>query len=408
MRPRGAVIIGGYINGLGLARSLAARGVRVGVIRTNPFDIAHRSICVSSHDVAGGLAGDPDRLVETLERRAAEWRGWALIPADDAALDAIARHWDWLAARHLIVAPTPEQVPFFLDKEKMLAAARSIGMDLPRLYGVAGVGAPLDPEPRFPLLVKPFTGHHFSTRFGVKMFTAHGPDEFKSSVELAAGAGLRCGVFEFIPGPDSQIYAYCTYIDRRGAAAPGVTIRKLRQSPPLAGVARVAEIVPEPPGLREAVLQLLRKIGFRGMAAAEFKLDPRDGSFKFLEVNGRSVIYNALLRKGGLDLAALAWSDYVEVATPEMRPANWPGIWVNLHADLLYSAFHGRSEGLTLRSFLRPYRRPKIEAVWSPQDPAPFFSQWGGTALRSFSAIWRGQGSNGRKTGCGRPPAEAI
>ena len=54
-----------------------------------------------------------------------------------------------------------------------------------------------------------------------------------------------------------------------------LTVRKLRQSPPLFGDARVAELERGPGALREATVELLRRMGHRGVAAAEFKLDPR-------------------------------------------------------------------------------------------------------------------------------------
>jgi predicted ATP-grasp superfamily ATP-dependent carboligase len=107
---------------------------------------------------------------------------------------------------------------------------------------------------------------------------------------------------------------------------------------------------------------------------AEFKRDPRDGTLRFIEVNGRSVVYNALLRRAGLDLAGLAWDG------KPARTNGWRGVWVNLHADLLYAVLRER---LGPREFLAPYRRPTVEAVWSRSDPRPFTAQWAWTARRA-------------------------
>ncbi len=116
------------------------------------------------------------------------------------------------------------------------------------------------------------------------------------------------------------------------------------------------------------------------MAVAEFKLDPRDGRFRFMEVNGRSVIYNGLLRRAGLDLAGLAWSDQVCGQPEPARPNGWPGVWIHLHADVLYSLLYRRYDRVAFADFLAPYRRPKIDAVWSATDPFPFITQWSRTA----------------------------
>ena len=162
-----------------------------------------------------------------------------------------------------------------------------------------------------------------------------------------------------------------------------------------------SEVVADPAELRAATIALARRIGLRGIAVAEFKRDAADGVFRFIEINGRSVIYNGLLRRAGLDLAALAWSDCVDGAplrattTPSrgVAPATpWPGVWIHLHADVLHALVNGRREGLGLADFARPYGRPKTYGVWSAADPRPFFAEWARTAREALG----GYAGNGR------------
>jgi D-aspartate ligase len=381
VRAPGAIVIGGYINGLGLVRSLAAQKIPTAVITTEPFDVAHHSRHVTGWEAAPGLQCQPDLLPELLERRCSEWAGRALIPANDEALAAVAHHDELLARNHTVISPPQELARVFLNKRTMREAAEAVGIDLPRCYGTPSDGMAVT----FPVIVKPLSGHAFQTRFGCKLFLAENETELRTATEKVREAGIECEVYDLIPGRDDCIYVYCTYIDGRGEPADGLTVHKLRQSPPRFGVARVAEVVKDIPALREATVELARHLGFRGMAAVEFKRDPRDGSYRFMEINGRSVIYNALLRRAGLDLAALAWADYVHESPAKAAPNGWPGVWMNLHADVLYSALKGRRESLTFREFLAPYRRPHMDAVWERDDPRPFFSQWGRTALEALS-----------------------
>ena len=390
MRSPGAVVIGGYVNGLGLVRALAARNVLTVVVRTKPYDLAHRSRWVSAHDSAAGLEERPELLVELLERRARDWPGWAVFPTNDEALAALAQHHDRLSARYRLVAPPWEVARSFLDKELMLEAARAVGVGMPRCFGPATAATAALAELRFPVIVKPLVGYRFFARFGTKLFVADDREELGRCISRLAEAGIPGQVFDLVPGPDSRIYAYCTYVDAGGEPRGGVTIRKLRQGPPFFGVARVAEVVEDVPALREATIEILRRIGHRGMAVAEFKLDPRDGSFRFLEVNGRSVLYNGLLRRAGLDLGGLAWSDYACGRPERARPNGWPGVWVHLHADVLYSTLYRRRECIGLAEILSPYARPTIDAVWSAADPVPFVVQWAGTARAGASALWHG------------------
>lgn len=329
MRSVGAIVIGGYINGLGLVRALAARHIPIAVITTKPYDIAHRSRWTSTHDPIVGLDEQPDHLLALLERRSSAWSGWAIFPTNDGAMTALAQHWDRLSRTYRIVAPSPEVAPYLLDKERMLAVARAVGVDVPHCYGAAIETTAARRDLRFPVVVKPVIGYRFFARFGCKLFVATDHDELIRCIERLAEVGLAGEIFDLIPGADSEIYAYCTYVDAQGHATAGLTVRKLRQSPPFFGVARAARIAPDEPQLRDATLAILRRIGFRGMAVAEFKRDTRDGTFRFLEINGRSVIYNALLRRGGLDLAALGWSDYVDAQPAVVEPKGWSGTWIN-------------------------------------------------------------------------------
>lgn len=359
MERLGAIVIGGYVNGLGLLRALAARDIPVAVVTTRPYDVAHRSGWCVAHEAVADLDERPDALIALLERWARERAGWLLLPTNDEALVALSRHRDRLAERYRVAAPPWSVTRQVVDKRALLEVARAAGIDLPHRYGPAVADSVERGDLRFPVIVKPVLGYRFASRFGSKLFVARDRDELRRAVARLAGAGLEGDVFDLVPGGDEMLYAYCTYVDARGVAHDGVTVRKLRQSPPLFGVARVAEVVDEIPELRAATHAVLERIGFRGVAAAEFKRDPRDGRFRFLEVNGRSVVYNALLRRAGLDLATLAWDDLVERRATASRANGWRGAWTNLHADLLYSALY-RHQRVTLGGFLAPYGRPRV------------------------------------------------
>lgn len=390
LKAPGAVIVGGHVNGLGLVRALAARGIRTAVISTKPYDIAQHSRWVSAHAPLLEIEEQPDALADLLERRAGDWSGWALLPANDGALAALAQCHERLSPHYRVVAPPEQMAQCFLDKRRMLEVAAAVGTPLPHCYGPATALNSTLAELRFPVLVKPDVGYRFTARFGCKLFVARDRTELSTSIARVEEAKIPAQVFDLIPGPDHQIYAHCAYIDASGEPRGGITIRKLRQSPPLFGVARVAEIAEDIPALRESTIEIVRRIGFHGMVSAEFKLDGRDGTFRFLEVNGRSVIYNGLLRQAGLDLAALAWSEIMEGRVQTARTTHWPGVWIHLHSDVLYRLLRRRTEELGARSFVAPYLRPKTYAVWSASDPRPFFAEWSRTARLGARAAWGG------------------
>jgi predicted ATP-grasp superfamily ATP-dependent carboligase len=387
IEPKGVVVIGGHINGLGIIRSFRAQRIPVAVILTKRHDFAQYSRCISGYDRAFGIAEDPQQLSEVLDRRSSQWGGWALFPANDEALAALVHNRQHLECSHAIFAPPAEIASYFLDKERMLNIAGSTGIPMPLCYGPADKSALHRQDIRFPVIVKPVIGYLFFEHFGFKVMVAENREELAQAISRIERAGIRCQIYDIIPGSDSRIYCCCVYMGRDGTPQAILTVRKLRQSPPFFGVARVAEIVPDNACMAEATVELLRRINFRGIASAEYKLDPRDETFRFLEVNGRSVIYNPLLRKAGMDVAGLTWADYIEGRTYKAKPRHWPGIWINLHADLLYSMLRRHKEKLSLRDFLTPYLRPKVEAVWAARDPLPFLIQWTRTFRRAIGMM---------------------
>jgi predicted ATP-grasp superfamily ATP-dependent carboligase len=387
----GVVVLGGYVNALGVVRALVASGWPVAVITSKPFDIAHRSRHVVAHAAAPWLDDEPGRLVELLLQRCRSWEGWVLLPTNDGALSALSQHRATLSRHYRVAAPPWAVARQLLDKQLMGEAAMAAGLRIPRDLGPATTGCWERAGLEFPLLVKPQQGHLFFARFHRKLFRVEDREELRRAVELVDAAGLNCRLHEWIPGPDEQIYSHTVYVNREGVASPGVSVRKRRQSPAVFGVARVATIVPDPPGLAEATLALVRQLGLCGPATAEFKLDPRDGQFRFMEINGRMVLFNTLLKKGGLDLAALAVADQLGIPIAPVVPNPWDGHWVNLHADLLHSLLEMRRRSISLSAVLQPYRGRWAEAVWAADDPVPFLLQWGRTAGEAGRALLRGR-----------------
>jgi predicted ATP-grasp superfamily ATP-dependent carboligase len=384
-----AVVVGGFVNGLGLVRALSPLNTRIVIITTETYDIAQYSKYIHEHYHLSDLEGHPKRLVELLEEHAKDWIGAIVFPTTDSAIASLYSHYECLSKWYRIVVPPLDSVPYVLDKSLMLKAATEVGIMTPRCYGPATEAKAMEEQIKYPVVIKAVRAGEFVSRFGKKLFRANTREELMSCTRLLADARIEGQIFDLIPGADDHIFAYCVYVDKDCAPIAECTIHKLRQSPPSFGIARVAECVPNIPDLREQTIELLRHIGFRGFVSAEFKYDSRDSSYRFFEINGRSVTYNSLLRRGGLDVAKLAWLDYVKGDIKPVETRVWKGVWIHLHADILRYVLNRKSEQDSFNDFLRPYRCPKTFAVWSVDDPRPFLSQWWLSlreAVRAFQA----------------------
>jgi D-aspartate ligase len=386
----GAVVIGGYANGVSALRSLAREGVRTAVVLTRPHDVAHLSrYAHESHRVLD-LHRRPDGLLDLLEEHGKRWRGWALIPTNDDALVTLAEHRERLSRWYPPTVPDPDVVRNVTVKTNTYRAAQEVGVDLPHCYGPASRSTATRTDIRYPVVVKPRESNRFWERFDRKLFVIQNPLELIAAINEIEGAGLPADVYDLIPGPDTQFYNYTVYLDRSGEPAAEFVFRKLRKAPSFYGVARAAEPA-DVPELREPSLALLRKIGWRGIASVEYKLDPRDGRYRLMEINGRCYLSHALATRCGVNYPLLSWQEHAMRQRVEARSNGWCGLWLHTHADLLYSALENRDESWSWPGFTRGYLGPWIDAVWSAADPLPFVAQWLGTARKAHREVREGR-----------------
>ena len=372
----GSVVIGGYVNALGAVRSLAEDGgIPVDVVLTMPQDICQHSRWVRRHLSLLELAARPDALLELLDREARAWRGWTLTPTNDHALAVLSRHHEELSRNFVLTFPPWDVTRKVLDKRETYAAARALGIEMPRSWGPATRANTSRTEIELPVVVKPAHGHLFAERFGKKLFYVRRRDDLVRIVDDVEAAGIECEILDMIPGPDSNTYSYQVYLDPRGIPLAEFSMRKLRQSPPLFGVSRAA-VTAHAPELREPTIELLRSIGWRGIASVQYKRDPRSGRFLLLEINGRCFLPHGLARRAGINFPLLSHHEHLTGERAGVRPNGWEGYWIHLHADLLYTVLCLGREEMDWKVFLRSYAGPKTFAVWSRRDPKPFFMEW--------------------------------
>jgi predicted ATP-grasp superfamily ATP-dependent carboligase len=269
-----------------------------------------------------------------------------------------------------------------LHKHLMVAAAAAVGLDLPRSYGPA-VRVALDRQDlAYPVVVRPDAAQPFAAHFGAKVLVAQNRAELERVLTQLETAGFPAQIYDLVPGPDSVFFNYSVYLDRNGHPVAEMPMHKLRKSPPFYGISRVIEthVAPEvAQQLRDRTLALLRHIGWQGMASAEYKLDPRDGRLRLIEVNGRCFATAALALRAGVNYALLAWQEAAHGAPRPASPNGWQGVLIDLRLDLLNAALFHRQERLSWREYLAPYARPRTLAVWSASDPKPYFVDWSHT-----------------------------
>lgn len=376
-------MVGGHTNGLGVVRALGKHGIPVTVVVTNNDDMAQYSRWVNEHHKLYQLCSRPETLLELLERQSQRWRGWTVFPTSDDAVVVIAKNHEYLSRWYRLTTPEWGIMQWLINKKLTYQAAEAVGVDTAKSYGPATFEAADCHGISFPVVVKPIESHLFRMRFGKKLFVARDREELLKSIHKVVAGGLRAEIIDLIPGPDSLFYNYSVYIDRRGEPIADFSMRKLRKDPPFFGVCRVAETTSSRE-LREPTIEILRRIGWQGMANAEYKLDPRDGRYRLMEINGRCFLMHGLARRAGINYPFLSWLESAGEKEPSVHPNGWQGVWLHLKADLTYALLFRRTERLGVRDYLYPHSRPKTFAVWDRRDPKPFVWEWACTSRTAY------------------------
>lgn len=371
-----AVVIGGHANGLGVATSLGRAGIPVHVLTTLRSDMAHKSRFVRSHDRAPEITERAEALVGYLQAKRDRHAGSVLVPTNDYALSAIAKAHDLLSTDYLLTTPDWPTVERVLDKSITQAHAREVGIAVPEVYGKATQQFSGARDLTYPVLVKPVQGHRFAQHFQRKLFLVATPAQLADVIARVEDAGFDCDILQFIAGPDSATRHFQVYIDHEGQAHGTFTYRKLRQEPPMFGVARACETCRDT-DLAEPSLALLSSIGWQGIASVAYKTDTCSGQHYIMEINGRSPLSQGLARRAGFDYPLMAYSDAVDgQVTRGDTPNGWEGVWIHLHADFFSTLKSLGTEHFTWGEFLYSYWRPKTFAVWAWDDPMPLVHEW--------------------------------
>lgn len=380
-----AIVLSSHLAAMGTVRCLGVAGIPVVNVYYADSDFAHVSRHVRHRIRSAHPEHDEDAFVATLIDAADRFGRCLLIPANDATLGVVSRRKAELERHHVVAADDWSVVERVIDKRHTYELAHRIGVPAPRT-DTPPTRADAERIARtflFPCLVKPRVSHRYAELFRSKLARVHDASELLHEYDRAAAEGIEVMIQEYIPGDDRHSYNYDAY--RAHGRSIEYTAQKLRLAPPEFGLPRVV-VSRSAPGLLEPARQLLDALGYSGYSCTEFKIDPRDGVPKLMEVNARvnrSVLHPLA---SGINFPAILYRDLMLGEPPEM-PATYPGraYWIDLAGDVRYSVRGWRSEGLTWRDYLRPYAGRKVFAVGDGFDVMPFLK-------RSFTTVatrWR-------------------
>ncbi len=362
-----AVVVGGGLNALGVARSLASANVAVDLLAGSRDMPAARSRHVKFRRYDDSRS---ENVVDALADWAARYPGLRrpLILTEEEKVAAVSEQRTRLEQDYVLLLPSEDTVDRLLHKDRFHAAAEAGGYAVPRTRRIRSV-ADLDSLSTLvpPLVIKP-AGRQ-------PAFLAHFPrathmdsiDAARDRLQHMLAVSDDLIVQEWVEGDDSTIY-FCLQCladdDRDPVSFVG---RKLRAWPRQTGGTARCVAAPEAAAvLAPITTRFFREQGVVGLAGMEYKWRADTQEYVMIEPTiGRTDHQEEVATLNGVNLPWAAYRQALGLDAPRTMPVAPVRIWKDPMADA--NAAAAQTE------IARPAASGArvVDALWRRNDPVP-------------------------------------
>ncbi|KAB1663971.1 hypothetical protein [Pseudoclavibacter sp. CFCC 13611] len=331
------VIVGGDIGVYALVRSFhETYGVRSIVLAEAETGAVGQSSIIDLRIITVGQ--HPERLIDALVACAREQQ--EASGADQVDLVLLTNS-DWYA--RLLVGARDElenagyKLPFpslqtfeeVSDKQQFARIAGEVGMRVPTTQTIdfsPADDAGWQPEAvtlRYPLVCKPAVSSYWQTMSfdgKKKIYFVETAEQLERLWQTLRTGGFR-GEFlvqELVPGDDTTQRSVTAYVDGEGRVTMLSGARVLLEDHTPAGMGIPAAMISDRDDeLLDQARRFLEHVDYHGFANFDAKIDPRDGSAVFFEVNPRIGRNNYYVSAGGTSPAAAVVRDVIAGESPQ-------------------------------------------------------------------------------------------
>lgn len=273
---------------LAITRSLGRSGHRVFVGEKRLPSLASVSVHCHRSFAYPDPSEDSHGFIEALLKEAGKSGIEVIIPVSDITTLLVTEHMDEFRRCCEVPFPPYGTVDLAARKDKLVEAARGLGIPVPGTVVIASPGEARDLaklDIGFPVVVKP---HRSRIRGPGGKWVSASVSYASDQKELDEALDAKKGQYplllqERINGPGIGVFACYD----KGVLKAIFSHKRLREKPPSGGVSVLRESIPVPADAREYTETLLGHLGWHGVAMVEFKQDERDGVPKLMEINGR-------------------------------------------------------------------------------------------------------------------------
>ena len=295
-----AVVLGGHVNAFSVVRELYAQGIKEIAVLGPAKSVAYYSNKVKYRAV---IDKTPERLLKELVKLQEKYRYLVVYPTDDLQLENLNAIYDEVID-YCYLPFNPENLAQTSDKFVQYQACERAGIPYPKTVNLTKASDFESVEGlTFPVLVKPSTRKDLTVDVFRTLYLQEPSDFLKQKNMLLSkvAEGVEFVASEYIPGDDTNIYAYTCFRSHEGEILNEWVGKKLTQFPDNYGV--VSSASNEAPEIvKEQGRGVVEALDAFGVVEPEFKYDHRDGKFKLMETNLRSMMWNRVGAISGVHL----------------------------------------------------------------------------------------------------------
>ncbi|AIW31904.1 MULTISPECIES: carboxylate--amine ligase [Bacillus] len=367
-----AVVLDFSANGIGIIRSLARRGIDVyafdteGPYRIGKSRLADCGICPSP------LTQEEELLTFLTDFGKRFQAKPVLYAGSDDYAGFISKFRETLAGFFLFLLPSRSLLETVLDKSKAYELAVKHHIPCPKTFfpnnrdELEEAIANID----FPCILKPVAGHEYRKKVNKKAIVMKDAAQLRKEFSSYRENGELL-VQEIIPGDNQCFYKVATFYDDQMKLMGLFSLQKNHQFPADFGAG--AHVVSKRlPDLIKKTLPFFEAIQLKGVGMAEFKKDPRDNVYKFIEINPRFWLSHSLTEPAGVHFVYMY---YLYLTGQHVKPQLEQKDGINWIYEVRYflTFLKKRKRGeMTFRDFWKGCKGKKEYALFAWNDPMPF------------------------------------
>lgn len=389
------VILNCKLGALGIARSLGSLGVPIygvdadakspGMVSRYCGKKYYKDLDEQNPDEyldlllkIGNEIGKPSVLIWTSDET-------AVFVAENA--DRLSRHFVFPENEHLTIKR-------LMHKKEMFLMARELNVPTATTEFPQNLEDVTEYSERaaYPVMLKGILGNRLQERTGKKMVVVESKNELiENYKQLEDPETPNLMLQEYIPGGDDQVYIFNGYFDAKSECLAAFTGHKIRQFPVHVGCASLGACTWNQ-DVADLTIKFMKDVGYSGILDIGYRLDPRNGQYKVLDINPRiGQAFRLFLGENGMDVARSLYLDLTRQEQYTVVPREGRR-WLIEDFDVI-STFHYFQEGsLCFGEWVRSFKGVEEAAWFSLKDPRPFFMMLGELLKRAFTWF-------GKKTG---------